>query len=263
MPALASGVYPVAPNAVPTLRYYPQNLFTLLAERYKMFVFGRFLQLCPPDACHRDLEGPGDSPLELLADLGVVWLHIVAPAPLSERLPPVVGDWLGFARAARKHSVAGRRVLNSRREEFQRFLSTIDSRQARLYFMHSLLPHMPFEFVPSQTPVRGAGLPGARRKRPLAVPARRTRLRGCPASAPPAPGGVRGRAGGQLVARLRQIGIYDQALVVVTADHGASYREGLPRRGLGDGNMADILECRCSSSGRVSDKAPPAMTWLN
>ena len=31
----------------PTLRYYPQNLFTLLADRYEMFVFGRFLQLCP------------------------------------------------------------------------------------------------------------------------------------------------------------------------------------------------------------------------
>ena len=51
VPAIVSGAYPVAPNAVPTLRYYPQNLFTLLADRYEMFLFGRFLQLCPHADC--------------------------------------------------------------------------------------------------------------------------------------------------------------------------------------------------------------------
>ena len=115
MPAIVSGGYPVTPKAVPTLRYYPQNLFTLLADRYEMFVFGRFLQLCPEDRCHREVEGPGDGPLELLADLGMVWLHIVAPEPLTERLPPVVGDWLGFARAGAMRTRGGRQVRYSRR----------------------------------------------------------------------------------------------------------------------------------------------------
>src|SRR5690606_20673078 len=63
VPAIASGRYPVAPNAVPTLRYYPQNLFTLLADRYRMHVFGRFLQLCPESACERDAGGPSDGPV--------------------------------------------------------------------------------------------------------------------------------------------------------------------------------------------------------
>ncbi len=139
------------PTPCPTLRYYPQNLFTLLADRYEMFLSLDGSSSCAPkDRCHQEVEGPGDGPLELLADLAVVWLHIVLPAPLTERLPPVVGDWLGFARAGAWRTVDGRRVRNNRRTQFNRFLATMDARPARLYFLHSLLPHMPFEFVPSE-----------------------------------------------------------------------------------------------------------------
>jgi hypothetical protein len=46
---------------------------------------------------------------------------------------------------------------------------------------------------------------------------------------------------GRLVARLRSLGIYDQSLIVVTADHGASYREGMPRRMARTENLADII----------------------
>ena len=38
-----------------------------------------------------------------------------------------------------------------------------------------------------------------------------------------------------------QLGVYDQALVIVTADHGASYRESTPRRGISVRNLADIV----------------------
>ena len=241
VPAIASGRYPVELNAVPTLRYYPDNLFTLLAGRYEMFVFGRFLQLCPPEACHKDLEGPGDGALPLLADLAVVWLHVVAPAPLAERLPPVVGDWMGFARAGLWRDDGGRRVSNDRGDEFARFLGTIDARPARLYFLHSLLPHMPFEYVPSgrryvgpdfQGRVeRGAGL-FLRADRAYADAALQRHLLQV---------GFVDTLVGRLVARLRERGVYDQTLLVVTADHGASYREGVSRRNPRDNNLADII----------------------
>ncbi|MBK5295869.1 MAG: sulfatase-like hydrolase/transferase [Vicinamibacteria bacterium] len=241
VPAIASGRYPVAPNAVPTLRYYPQNLFTLLADRYQMDVFGRFLQLCPEDTCRRDLEGPGDGPLSLLADLGVVWLHIVLPAPLTDQLPPVVGDWMGFARAGVWRNVDGRRVRNGRRSEFDRFLGTMNASPARLYFLHSLLPHMPFEYVPSERRYdapdyqgrdeNGAGL----FQRVSAAYADALHQRHLLQV------GFVDSLVGRLVARLRELGIYDQALVVVTADHGASYREGVPRRAARAQNLADIV----------------------
>ena len=43
LPAMVTGRYPVEPYAVPTRRYYPNNLFTMLSESYRMTVFGRFL----------------------------------------------------------------------------------------------------------------------------------------------------------------------------------------------------------------------------
>ena len=45
---------------------------------------------------------------------------------------------------------------------------------------------------------------------------------------------------GDIVARLRQTGTWDDALVVVTADHGASFRPGYPFRRPRDDSFADI-----------------------
>ena len=45
---------------------------------------------------------------------------------------------------------------------------------------------------------------------------------------------------GRLLRRLRTAGLYDSAVIVVTADHGASFRRGEPRRALTAGNLADI-----------------------
>ena len=42
VPAIVTGTYPIEPYTVPTLRYYPNNLFTMLSESYQMNVFGRF-----------------------------------------------------------------------------------------------------------------------------------------------------------------------------------------------------------------------------
>jgi hypothetical protein len=46
---------------------------------------------------------------------------------------------------------------------------------------------------------------------------------------------------GRLTARLRALGAYDSALIIVTADHGASYREGVARRNPRGANIADIM----------------------
>ena len=149
VPAIVSGKYPVEPNAVPTRRYFPNNLFTMLSESYRMTVFGRFLQLCPANTCEYDLE-VHDSLGALAADLGVVYLHIISPDTLAAYLPPILVDWRDFATRRRFREDDGERRRNDRISEFDRFLETItvDS-EGRLYFLHSLTPHMRFEFVPS------------------------------------------------------------------------------------------------------------------
>jgi hypothetical protein len=47
---------------------------------------------------------------------------------------------------------------------------------------------------------------------------------------------------GDLLARLRDVGAYEEALVIVTADHGASYREGQARRGAREHNVSEIIQ---------------------
>ena len=44
----------------------------------------------------------------------------------------------------------------------------------------------------------------------------------------------------RIVARLRATGLYDRALLVVTADHGVSFRAGQKRRPLSPANLEDI-----------------------
>ena len=241
VPAMVTGKYPVEPHAVPTRRYYPNNLFTMLSESYRMTVFGRFLQLCPANACTYDLE-VHDTLWDLTADLAVVYAHVVAPDSLAARLPPIVGDWRGFATRRMFREVDGERHRNDRMSEYERFLSTITSDPSgRLYFLHTLTPHMPFEFALSGTRYRAPDYQGHREGgTPLFVKSdpwlplvlqQRHLLQV----------GFADRFIGNLLDRLQAQGTYDESLIVVTADHGSSFRHGQRRRARNDGNLADIL----------------------
>ena len=46
---------------------------------------------------------------------------------------------------------------------------------------------------------------------------------------------------GRLVEHLKQVGLYDDTLIVITADHGVSFRAGDLRREVTPTNHADIL----------------------
>jgi hypothetical protein len=220
VPAILSGRYPMTIGAVPTLQYYPVNIFTALARRYRMSAALRF-QLCPPRACDSSSALPGDTVRSLVSDLGLVWLHIILPQSLAERLPPVVDDWASFGEASDAVSDG---TSDGRRGIFGRFVSTIDGRPGRLHFIHSMLPHMAFEYVPS-----GRRYPAA---------ARQTRVGGgkqlfeavSPAYVDTlhqrhlAQVGFVDRLVGDLLLRLRQVGAYDA--LVVMRPIAVRYREG-------------------------------------
>ena len=241
LPAMVTGRYPVEPYAVPTRRYYPNNLFTMLSESYRMTVFGRFLQLCPANICTYDLE-VHDTLWDLTADLAVVYLHVVAPDSLATRLPPIVGDWRGFATRRLFRDVDGERRRNDRSSEYDRFLQTITAdRSGRLYFLHTLSPHMPFEYVPSGTRYEA---PDYQRH---TEDGERLFLKSDPWLPPVLQQRQLLQVGfadhfiGNLIDRLQAQGIYDESLIIVTADHGSSYQHGQPRRSVRDGNRTDIL----------------------
>ena len=241
VPAIMAGQYPVERNAVPTRRYYPNNLFTMLSERYDMTVFGRFLQLCPANRCTYDLEVHDDL-RALVSDLGIVYAHVIAPEALAAELPPIVGDWQNFARRRSFRQEDGERRPNTRAAEMDRFLRTISAeREGQLYFLHSLTPHMAFEYVPSghryEAPHyqghRPGGAPLFLKSDPwLPVVLQQRHLLQV---------GFVDRFVGRLMDRLKAQGIFDDTLIIITADHGVSFRHGQPRRAALDGARTDVM----------------------
>ena len=241
VPAIVSGKLPVEPNAVPTRRYFPNNLFTMLSDSYQMHVFGRFLQLCPANRCLYDLE-VHDSLGDLAADLGIVYLHIISPDSIAARLPPIVGDWRAFATRRMFQNDEGRLRLRDRPSEFDRFLETITpDRKGRLYFLHTLMPHMPFEYVPSGHRYRAPDYQAHREGgQPLFLQSDPWLPRVLQQRHLLQVGFVDGLIG-KLLDRLEAQGIYDKALVIITADHGTSFQHGMPRRTSADGTRADVM----------------------
>jgi len=73
--------------------------------------------------------------------------------------------------------------------------------------------------------------------------------------------GYADRVLGRLLDRLRETGLYDRAVLVVTADHGVSFRAGQKRRPLSEANRQDIayvplfVKAPGQGHGRVVAKA--------
>ena len=254
VPAIASGRYPTEPGAVPTRRYYPNNVFTMLSGQYEITVFGRFLQLCPPAECAYDLEVPSETLSALISDLGIVWLHIVLPEVMTEKLPTIVGDWRGFAKNRF-------RQRGERSAEFDRFLATIgESKESRFYFLHTMHPHMPFTYVPSGRRYAAPDYQGTLEQGESLFERASAGFADAVHQRHLLQVGFVDQLLGRLLDRLKEQRIYDEALIIITADHGASYREGMHRRNFSKENAADILliplivKVPGQESGIISDR---------
>lgn len=230
LPAILGGNYP-RPGRLPTADDHPANLFTLLGPHYDLHVAEPLTDLCPETLCPPDRAGAAAWYGAVLADLTVVYLHAVLPDDLAADLPPVTQGWRDFAP---QDDFLGR--WNARRDQDRRataaaFIEAIHgvsgNGRPALHFLHSLLPHEPWVHLPTgQRHSLGARIIGAVRdvwrddawavtgeyQRHLLQVQFADRLLG------------------DLLRRLREVGLYDDALVVVTADHGASLRPGRPFR---------------------------------
>ena len=128
-----------------------------------------------------------------------------------------------------------------------------------LNFKHALLPHVPWQYLPDGRQYRRAAtepIPGSRAS-PTRTRARSTQLQ---LRHLLQVGLRRPASSSRLIARLKQLGIYDDALVVVTADHGVSFKQGqFDRRNVNRGNIDEItpvplfVKAPGQSKGRVDD----------
>jgi hypothetical protein len=240
VPAILSGKNPL-PRRLPTAQHHPGNLFTLLGSSYRLEVIEPITRLCPSRLCS-DGEDPAAVRLASMAsDAGVVYLHAVLPPELRQGLPPLTENWKGFL--VNQHWQ--RRWVHERDADRRRgpadFIDSISRTdpQPTVYFLHALLPHEPYVYMRTgQQAVYDTGMPGlsgtgrwTNDRWPVLQAYQRhlTQVRFVDTLL------------GRLLARLDAEGLYDRSLIVVTGDHGVSFRPGHPLKGVDDTTLPDIM----------------------
>jgi hypothetical protein len=227
VPSLLTGRYPPSTPVAPHYSAYPENLFSLLAGVYEMRVQESVVQLCAPRVCGGDAtpKAAGQGLPALLSESASLMTKLASPNdtrddPMAEWTEPV--DTAGASEdgeAAKPLDVRfrWRRFYQNQPVRFNRFVDGLSAEQPSpptLHFLHLLLPHQPFHYLPSGAryerprkplPTTGDWWASLTRQRHLAQARYTDRLLAMALGA------------------MRESGLYDRALVVVTADHGIAF----------------------------------------
>lgn len=241
VPALLTGTRPSDGN-LPLARDHPDSLFTLLGGTYELDVTEAVTRVCPTNLC--DVERtPGEFGLrDLLDDAADVLRSQVslsdASGPITtgfvERVDEPLESFdeveLGFAGLADIEVAA-------QPARFTSFIESIEaSRVPTLDYLHLMLPHQPWIRLPTgQAIPEPASDPRvdldtwlddewtvelARQQHLLQVEYVDALL-------------------GEVLDRLERTGVLDDAVVVVTADHGVAFRPGGKIRGADEGVLSE------------------------
>jgi len=243
IPAIATGRLP-DPALLPRAADHPDSLFALFAASHAMHVVeSQTMLFAADDASERE---PG-ALRSLLEDSALVYLHVLLPPAFAETLPSVRETWGRFAETSdreRQLAVFGRKAVFEgfvdRSARFDAFVDGLAGCERRcLHFLHILLPHRPWELLPSGRRMVPWDSPGlgkqelwgddawlvdqAHQQYLLQVRALDAML-------------------GRLVARARELELWDDAAVVVTADHGVGFWPGTSMRWLDEGaRLEDVV----------------------
>ncbi len=282
VPAILSGKYPDSDNP-PGPVDVPQNLFSVLtsAGGYELAAFEPVSNLAP-----RSLALTGHRPVGawqqtfFLADiLSRVYLFQIAPPDYHVHLPKISKAWFGWndSQQIDRTQSRGRFAYgwsDRRADQFQHFLHCMDgSPRPVLYFGHFLLPHMPWCYLPSgrchtedselsgmlclETDGTGGG-ESDHDEFVVTQSQQRYLLQLMYVD----------HLIGQLLSRLEETGVLDRCLLIVTADHGISFRTEQPRRWLTPGNQDDILSVPLfvklphQTTGHISDRVVESVDIL-
>ncbi|HEU5107505.1 MAG TPA: sulfatase-like hydrolase/transferase, partial [Micromonosporaceae bacterium] len=229
VPSMLTGRYPPTSVTAPHYSAYPENLFSLLSGVYEMRVQESVVQLCAPRVCGADVapKAGGEGLPALLTGSASLMTRLASPNdsredPMAEWTEPVgtgAADGAADGAAADAEPLdvrfRWRRFYQNQPVRFNRFVDGLrPGPDPTLHFLHLLLPHQPFQYLPSgaryerpRKPLPGTGgwWASLARQRHLLQARYTDRLLGVALDA------------------MRESGLYDSSLVVVTADHGLAF----------------------------------------
>ena len=261
VPALVTGQLPKN-NTAPTASSHPNNLFTLVGASMGLSVTESVTRLCPSSLCASAV--PRDGGLGgLLRDARHILRTRVSPNETTD--DPVAGLVERAAPTNEDDQATVGTVGTAASASFDRareFLDGIADDSNTVHFLHILLPHVPFRYLPDGGKYAGPDPDLGRdgdtwEDQPWLVDLGRQRhlLQLAYADA----------LLGQTIAKMKTVGAYDSAALVVVADHGISFQPGQGIRGLdvdkpiNDSVAADIMwvpffaKAPGQTSGEVSD----------
>jgi len=247
-PAIMDGDLP-AKDRQPISSDHPNSIFTLLAKSHRMNVSEEATSVCSRDLCkdtHPE-ESYGSRISSMSEDLGLVWLHVVSPPEIENDLASVSENWGNFGGSADSEDVSAapderntRANLNGGRAvRFQEWIDNIvPGRRPALNFKHTLMPHVPWQYLPSGKRYRKAPndvIPGLSNQSfedtgQLNVLLQRHFLQT----------GFADLELQHLWKHLKDDGLWDDSLIVVAADHGVAFPHARERRRLRRETAAEI-----------------------
>ena len=233
VPSVLTGQLPVTGYELPILANYPNNIFTLLGGQYALNVHDNFTALCPEAYCGSDEISRIDLGT-FGSDLAVILQHTYYPRYFAASLPRLDTGWKNFQsppdtvvelppdltpnqRRARIKAV--NRVRNDNvngvndAKAFRNFVDGFRPGQKTLDFLHVIFPHTPFERVPDGRLYNGEAV--KRIHTPAEQETEILRYIWQVAFAD--------LLLGEAVQSLKELGKYEDALVIVTADHGIGF----------------------------------------
>lgn len=229
VPAMLTGVVPDQ-SKTPFAGQYPDNLFTALQDSYDLEVLETITQLCPRSLC----EGIGTSETPILRDVGVVAGHVLLPAGLTANLPQIDRGWGDFGAATSDFDVVAAFRQNFEADPRKPIATLIedigedDADRPTLHFLHAVVPHHPWQFLPDgrRYPLTverapGSDSPGWGPDGFLVAQALQRHLLQV---------GYVDHALGQILDALEEAGTYDDAMIVLVADHGIAVRPNVPHQ---------------------------------
>jgi hypothetical protein len=218
VPAIFTGRYPAENGSSVATGGKPENLFTLLGGSYDLHVKEQVTRVCPRALCKTSAGGALGG---LVSDAAGLWRTGAADdrEDMAMNMPGVTDI-----------------------DRYAQFRSWIDGQdfspggRPDLFAYHVLMPHGPWDTLADGTRYKASAPPtgtwaGFWGPRGLAVGHERHVLQAQAVD----------KLIGRLTDRMKEAGTYDDALIVVTADHGDSFVADQPERGVSRAQYEQIL----------------------
>lgn len=207
VPAMLTGTYP-RPDTMPTFHDYPGNLFTMLGGSHQMQVNEPVTQLCPDHLC--------GTPDKSFQERVSIWKAGSTLTQLPSAVTAIERDQLDI--------------------DFNESIEPTD--RPTLYYHHSMLPHWPWVYLPSGATYEFDEMPtGVQNDRRwvkdewLTTQAYQRHLVQLMYT---------DRLLGGLLDQLRKSDLYDDALIIVVADHGITFTPDVHFREAAEDTIEDI-----------------------